>query len=81
MELSVNTVKVLAYIIDYIDRKGYPPSLREISRRMKFKTHAGASYHIRKLIRTGYVKRETNCSRGLRLVDVHRAICMINRRL
>ncbi|HCB34620.1 MAG TPA: transcriptional repressor LexA, partial [Acidimicrobiaceae bacterium] len=58
-------------ILEYIDaetrRRGYPPSVREITRAVRLKSPSTTQYHLEKLIRQGWLQRDENSPRALRV--------------
>jgi len=65
--LTVRQKQILKYLRDYQTEHGYPPSLRETAR--FFKINLGTVQdHLKALTRKGYLSREVNRSRGLRLI-------------
>ncbi|MCG8557734.1 MAG: transcriptional repressor LexA [Proteobacteria bacterium] len=57
---------VLDYISISIERRGYPPTLREIGNHMGIRSTNGVNDHLRALERKGYLAREDMKSRALR---------------
>jgi repressor LexA len=57
---------VLDYIRESIDKRGFPPTLREIGSVMGIRSTNGVNDHLRALERKGYLKREDMKSRALR---------------
>lgn len=60
---------VLDFIIEYFDRAGCPPTLREISEQIGTKGTATALMHLEALERKGYIKRRDGNSRNIVLPD------------
>lgn len=52
-----------------LQRRGYPPTLREIGIAMGISSTNGVNDHLRALERKGYVRRADMKSRAIRLVD------------
>src|SRR5262245_41525735 len=57
---------VLDYIRESIEKRGFPPTLREIGSVMGIRSTNGVNDHLRALERKGYLKREDMKSRALR---------------
>ena len=57
---------VFEYIIESIQDRGYPPTLREIGNHLGIKSTNGVNDHLRALERKGYLTREDMKSRTLR---------------
>jgi len=58
--------EILKFIEEYYEKNGFPPSIRDISKKFKI-TPRGAVIHLVALERKGYVKR-TGKARGIKLV-------------
>ena len=61
---------VLDFITTSIDRRGYPPTLREIGNHLNIRSTNGVNDHLRALERKGYLTREDMKSRTLRPTDL-----------
>jgi repressor LexA len=59
---------VLDFISTSIQRRGYPPTLREIGNHLGIRSTNGVNDHLRALERKGYLTREDMKSRTLRLL-------------
>ena len=60
---------VLNVIVDYLHWLGYPPTIREIGERLNIKSPNGVVRHLSALERKGFIVRNRNVSRGIRLVE------------
>lgn len=67
--------EVLDYIGESIANRGYPPTLREIAKRMGMSSDNAARQHIEALVRKGYVERVPLKARGLRLIAPQTTLC------
>lgn len=61
--------KVLEVIRDWVERFGYPPSVREIGDAVGLKSSSSVHHQLRALERKGYLRRDPNRTRA---VDVRR---------
>ncbi len=67
-QLSERQRKMLQFIeATYLDT-GYPPTIREIGEAVSIGSTSVVNYNLNKLEQSGYIQRERNVSRGLRLV-------------
>jgi len=57
---------VLEFISHSIERRGYPPTLREIGEHMGIRSTNGVNDHPKALEKKGYLEREDLKSRALR---------------
>src|SRR5215468_7302327 len=60
---------VLDFISRSIEKRGYPPTLREIGEHMGIRSTNGVNDHLKALERKGYLTREDMKSRALKLVE------------
>lgn len=67
-ELTDRQVEVLEYIIEHIQRTGFPPTIREIGEELSIKSTNGVNDHLKALERKGYLLREDAKSRAIRPV-------------
>lgn len=61
--------KVLEFIIQYIDRRGYSPTLQEIADACGLKSPATVHEHIWYLIKKGYLKKTDGVSRSIEVIN------------
>lgn len=65
--LTERQKELLDYIVGYTETNGYPPVLREMGEALGI-SHAGARNKIAALIKKGYIIREDNRTRRLRVI-------------
>ena len=65
-QLTEKQKKVLQFIEEYMDKYGYPPSIRDIARRFRI-TPRGAQMHLRALEKKGVIKRKDGKARAMKL--------------
>lgn len=56
---------MLRWIIAAISKRGFPPTTREVCAGMGWSSTNGATYHLRRLYRTGLLRRTRGAARGL----------------
>ena len=66
--LTTTQVSVLEFIEHWCDRRGRPPSVREITRGLGLKSSSSVQYHLRALERRGVIARGQARGRGIRIV-------------
>jgi len=71
-KLSDRQKNILKYIEEYVDERGYPPSIREIGDRVGISSTSVVDYNLRVLEREGRIRRDREVSRGLELVSTQR---------
>jgi repressor LexA len=69
MDLSPRQEAILAYIKKYVAENGYPPSMREIGQAAEVSSTSVVSYNLNILQEKGYIQRDREISRGVRLVE------------
>ncbi len=65
--------KILTYIRETIDERGYPPSVREIAEAVGLASTSAVHHHLTKLERDGRLQKEATRSRALTLPGSHAA--------
>jgi repressor LexA len=66
-KLSARQEAMVEYISQHIEEKGYPPTIREIGAHCGISSTSVVNYNLTKLEREGFVVRDREVSRGLRL--------------
>ncbi len=59
--------RILNFIVEYVEDKGYPPSIREIGTAFEISSLRGVTVHLDALERKGYIKR-ANTSRSITVI-------------
>ena len=67
-KLSERQKKILVFIEAIYTETGYPPTIREIGEAVGIGSTSVVNYNLNKLEQAGYIQRERNVSRGLRLL-------------
>jgi repressor LexA len=60
--------KILGVLEKFTDQNGYPPSIREIGKRTNISSTSVVNYYLDQLAEDGFIERDRNISRGVRLV-------------
>lgn len=68
-KLSDRQRRMLDFILSFTDEHGYPPSIREIGRAVDISSTSVVNYNLNRLVEEGYLDRDQNVSRGIRLTD------------
>lgn len=63
------TTATYEYIVSYIEKYNYPPTVREICNAVKLDSTSSAVYHLNKLEKMGKITRATNRNRAIELTD------------
>ncbi len=67
--LTPRQQRVLTVIKESIERRGYPPSMREIGERVGLTSSSSVAHQLRVLEEKGYLKRDPNRPRALSVFD------------
>lgn len=67
-ELSLRQKQILRYITKQIQNNGYAPSVREIGKAVGLSSTATVHSHLQKLEKLGYIKKENQKGRTLRIL-------------
>jgi repressor LexA len=65
--LTKRQQNILQYILDYIQKEGFPPSIREIGKDFEIGSLRGVTVHLDALERKGYISR-ANTPRSIRVI-------------
>ena len=71
--LSERQQKILEFLNEYVEENGYPPSIREIGTATGTSSTSVVSYNLKRLEERGYLSRDRQVSRGLKLTSTARA--------
>jgi repressor LexA len=67
--LTARQRRVLEVIRDSVDRRGYPPSMREIGDSVGLASSSSVSHQLNALVAKGYLRRDPNRPRALEVVS------------
>jgi repressor LexA len=62
--------RILDYLIEYLRKNTYQPSIREIGKRFGIKSTKTVSEYLQALADKGWVERDPSRSRGVRLIGI-----------
>ena len=74
--LSKRQQRILEFLGEYVEENGYPPSIREIGAAAGISSTSVVSYNLQRLEEWGYISRDREVSRGLKLTPTARAQLM-----
>jgi len=66
--LGVRHRSILSVIERFNEQYGYPPSIREIGKKTSISSTSVVNYYLDQLEEMGYIERDRNISRGVRLL-------------
>lgn len=64
-----NTQKTYDFIMEFMKKNNYPPTIREICSSLNFDSTSSAMYHLKKLEKEGKITRNYNKNRAIELTD------------
>lgn len=67
-KLSKRQRGILHYMEEYVDKHGFPPTIREIGTATGINSTSVVNYNLNKLVQAGYLERSGRVSRGIRMV-------------
>ena len=70
--LSERQKRIVEFLNEYVEENGYPPSIREIGAAAGISPTSVVSYNLKRLEEKGYISRDREVSRGLKLVAASR---------
>src|SRR5687768_3613055 len=62
--------RILDFIVEYLRRNTYQPSIREIARRFGIKSTKTVSEYLQSLADKGWIERDPSRSRGVRVIGL-----------
>ncbi len=68
-DLSGKQRKIFLYIKDYIDDKGYPPTVRDICDAVDLKSTSTVHGHLQRLEKKGLIRRDESKPRAIEVLD------------
>lgn len=66
--LSQRQQNMMRFMHNYMQERGFPPSIREIGEECDIGSTSVVNYNLNKLVDAGYIQRSGKVSRGLRIV-------------
>lgn len=67
-DLSNKQKLILEYLIEEVNKKGYPPSVREICQAVGLKSTSTVHGHLEKLEKKGYIRRDPSKPRAIEIL-------------
>jgi repressor LexA len=67
-ELTARQKSIFNFLKDFVKKKGYPPTVREIAGHFKMAGPKGAKKHLDRLAAKGYIKKLPGCSRAIEIL-------------
>ncbi len=70
--LSSKQKDIIKFIRDFLGDRGYPPTIRDIANGCGISSTSVVAYNLDKLEEAGYIRRHSDISRGIELLDSQR---------
>jgi len=67
--LSPKRQQILGFIVAFINRRGYAPSVRDIAEGCGISSSSVVQHHLNALEREGYIHRDRGISRSIRITQ------------
>lgn len=67
-KIGEKTQKIWSFIADFLLKNGYPPTVREITAALGFRSTSATAFHLATLEKKGYVRRKKGASRSIELL-------------
>src|SRR5438045_5626217 len=67
--LTPKQQKIYDFICQRIDDRGYPPTIRDIGKEFEIRSPNGVMCHLKALEKKGYIIRDGNSARAIRLTN------------
>ena len=77
MELTGRQQEIWTFLVDYVDRHGYPPTVREIGEAVGLASPSTVHAHLANLERAGLLRRDPTKPRALELVGRMREVAVL----
>ncbi len=74
--LTSRQQEVLEYITSTLERRGYPPTIREIAAHLKINGTLGVMKHLDALEKKGFIRKHPGSSRGIEVVGRAAAVSL-----
>ena len=74
MELTGRQQEIWTFLVDYVDRHGYPPTVREIGEAVGLASPSTVHAHLANLERAGLLRRDPTKPRALELMGREAAV-------
>ncbi len=68
-ELSVKQIQIIEFIKKELQKKGYPPSVREICDAVNLKSTSTVHGHLERLEKKGFIRRDPTKPRAIEILD------------
>jgi repressor LexA len=67
-QLSAKRKRIVDFILQFMEKKGYPPTVRDIQSGCGISSTSVVDYHLKVLEKEGHIRRDAEVSRGIELL-------------
>ena len=67
-QLSAKRKKIVDFILKFVEKRGYPPTVRDIQGGCGISSTSVVDYHLKVLEKEGHIRRDPDVSRGIELL-------------
>ncbi len=67
-QLSAKRKRIVDFILRFMEKKGYPPTVRDIQSGCGISSTSVVDYHLKVLEKEGHIRRDAEVSRGIELL-------------
>jgi repressor LexA len=67
--LSPKQEQIINFVTEFLDDKGYPPTIRDIAAGCGISSTSVVAYNLKKLEQAGHIRRHSDISRGIKFLN------------
>lgn len=79
-DLTQKQIEILLYIKAEVQRKGYPPSVRELCKGVNLKSTSSVHNHLEKIEAKGYIRKDPAKPRAIEILDKNDDFLLISKK-
>lgn len=79
-DLTQKQIEILLYIKSEVQRKGYPPSVRELCKGVNLKSTSSVHGHLEKIEAKGYIRKDPTKPRAIEILDKNDNFLLVSKK-
>lgn len=79
-DLTQKQIEILLYIKSEVQRKGYPPSVRELCKGVDLKSTSTVHGHLEKIEAKGYIRKDPTKPRAIEILDKNDNFLLVSKK-
>lgn len=79
-DLTQKQIEILLYIKSEVQRKGYPPSVRELCKGVNLKSTSTVHAHLEKIEAKGYIRKDPTKPRAIEILDKNDDFLLVSKK-